>query len=109
MSRIIAHKKSHVVLGVLDRDAQVLEDRQSVTFADHNGTAHTVFAHVNGPFTTPEDIVKAHAEGVLHTFKSHDAAASFFRDYGAEETALAIEAVFGHGATSTEATQGRGL
>lgn len=87
MATIIEHKPHNVTIGVLDKTMQLYEDLQSVTFADVLGTLHTVFAHTEGPFQTPEDIVKAFEQGILHTAKSHEAAAALATDRG--DTALA--------------------
>lgn len=67
MARILSVKDSAVTVGVLDKDVHVEPDLIEVTYADHNGTPHTVFAHRNGPFETPDEIVQAHIDGTLHT------------------------------------------
>ena len=85
MTRIIGTQDSHVTLGVLDKDAHVVEHLKSVTFLDDNGTAHTVFAHVNGPFHGAEDIVEAWLSGCLHTYQSHALAAQVAADSGDTE------------------------
>jgi hypothetical protein len=85
MPEIIEHKPHNITIGVLDKSVQLHEDLQSVTYADRNGTYHTVHAHVNGPFGSPEDIVAAAENGTLHTFESHDAALAYWADHGDPE------------------------
>lgn len=65
--RITEHKTTGVTLGVLDKGIELMEDLVSVTFYDYNNTPHTVFAHRDGPFKTPEDIVSAWYQHTLHT------------------------------------------
>lgn len=93
MTKIVAHNADYVTLGVLDRTLQLHPELQSVTFTDQNGTAHTVNAHKEGPFTSPEDIVKAWEGGVLHVFESHKQAAAFETDRGNHDTAAALAAL----------------
>lgn len=71
MSEILAHKQNNVTTGVLDKSIVTHENLQSVTFLDKNDVAHTVFAHVNGPFHSPAEIVKAWEDGILHVYESH--------------------------------------
>lgn len=93
--RIVTHNEDYVTLGVVDRSLQVHPELQSVTFTDHNGTAHTVHAHKQGPFTTPDAIVQAWDDGVLHAFESHKLAASFERDRGNKTVAERLDALAG--------------
>ena len=74
MGTVVDTKPNNVTVGVIDKNVQTHENLASVTFADIFGTLHTVFANKDGPFKTPEDIVKAAEAGILHTFDSHEAA-----------------------------------
>lgn len=69
--RILHTKDDSVTRGVLDKDVHVEHDLREVTYVDHNGTPHTVFAHREGPFQTPESIVEAHQNGTLHTHREN--------------------------------------
>lgn len=80
MGQVIAEKPNNVTVGVIDKNVQTHENLKSVTFADIFGTLHTVFAHVNGPFHTPADVVSAFESGILHTFDSHEAAIEHWAD-----------------------------
>ena len=80
MATVVEHKPGNVMVGVLDKNVQLHEWLQSVTFKDVFDTLHTVFAHKDGPFQTAEEIVQAFYDGTLHTFKSHEAAAQYARD-----------------------------
>jgi hypothetical protein len=93
MPTIVEHKPHNVTIGVLDKSLKLFEDLQSVTFRDIFGTPHTVYAHVNGPFQTAEQIVAAHADGILHTLESHEAAAALARDKGEHEFADRLDAL----------------
>jgi hypothetical protein len=92
MANIVSHKPHNVTIGVLDKSVQLYENLQSVTFTDRNGTAHTVNAHVDGPFDSPEAIVAAFENGVLHVFASHDAAIAHWADQGDHEFVERLEA-----------------
>ena len=85
MGEVIATKPHNVTTGVIDKSVQTHEDMQSVTFTDRNGTPRTVFAHVNGPFGSPEDIVKAAEDGILHVFESHEAAIEHWSQHTGNE------------------------
>jgi len=74
MSKVISVKPHNASIGVIDKEVKIHEDLKEITFGDVFGTFHTVFAHVNGPFKTPEDVVKAFEDGVLHVFESHKTA-----------------------------------
>jgi hypothetical protein len=80
MAKIVDTKPHNVTVGVIDKNVVTHENLKSVTFADVFGTLHTVFAHVNGPFRTPEDVVSAFESGILHTFDSHEAAIEAWAD-----------------------------
>lgn len=72
MARILSTKDRGVTVGVVDKGLRLAEDYREVTFEDFQGTPHTVYAHVNGPWQSPEDIVAAwyahelHADPVPH-------------------------------------------
>lgn len=85
MSEVIATKPHNVTTGVIDKNVLTHEDMQSVTFTDRNGTPRTVFAHVNGPFGSPEDIVKAAEDGILHVFETHEAAIEHWSQHTGNE------------------------
>lgn len=74
MATILDTKDNNVTEGVIDKNVQTHEKLKSVTFRDIFGTVHTVFAHADGPFRTPEDVVNAFEKGILHTFETHQAA-----------------------------------
>jgi hypothetical protein len=95
MPAIVEHRPHNVTIGVMDKSLKLYEELQSVTFADVFGTLHTVFAHVNGPFTTPEEIVRAFFDGVLHTHESHAAAAQLARDKGETDFANKLDKLGG--------------
>lgn len=73
MARILDTKTDGVTIGVLDKNVQFHPDLTAVTFADDAGTVHTVYAHKDGPFSSPEQIVEAWHDGTLHTGKGDDA------------------------------------
>lgn len=77
MARITATNDEYVTLGVTDKDLRPHTDLRSVTFTDHNGTPHTVHAHKDGPFGTPDEIVNAWEQGALHPFADHDTAIAY--------------------------------
>lgn len=64
--RILNVKDTAVTRGVLDKSVDVCHDLVEVTYVDDSNTPHTVFAHKEGPFDTPESIVEAHRNGTLH-------------------------------------------
>ena len=73
MPRIVNTQTDGVALGVIDKNPTFHPELVGVTFEDDAGTPHTVYAHREGPFQSPEDIVKAWQNGTLHTDKeSHD-------------------------------------
>lgn len=82
MARITSVSEVPITLGVTDKNLAVHPELRSVTFADIFGTLHTVHYHVDGPFTTPEDVVAAHEDGTLHAHKTHEEAIAFARDRG---------------------------
>lgn len=108
MSKIVAVKPHNVSLGVLDKDVQLHEDLQSVTFLDHNGTAHTVLAKVDGPFESPEAIVQAFEDGTLHTFKSHQEAADHYALYEGNEPFVERLRELQPNQGQTQSNEGRG-
>lgn len=83
----------NVTLGVIDKNPQLKAELHGVTFSDVFGGIHTVFAHKDGPFANPDDVIKAFEDGVLHTFESHEQAAQFERDRGNHETADKLDAL----------------
>lgn len=91
MTKIIDIKRDAVTLGVVDRSLQIAPDLVQVTYADNNGTPHTVYSHKEGPFTSPQDVVLAHLQGTLHTFADHATAVAFLREQGDNTTADNIE------------------
>ena len=104
MTRILDTMDSHVTLGVLDKDAHVVEHLKSVTFLDDSGTAHTVFAHVDGPFRTAEEMVTAWLDGYLHTQESHDIAARVAEDRDDREFANTLRKLAPAEVTATTTT-----
>jgi hypothetical protein len=64
--RILNVKEAGVTRGVLSLNPELLTDHTEITFADHNGTPHTIFVHKNGPFTDPQAAVEAWENGTLH-------------------------------------------
>lgn len=108
MSRIIAHKTDAVTLGVIDKNLAVHEDLQQVTFDDIHGTRHTVHAHKDGPFGSPEDIVAAFYDGTLHVFKDHETAAAYEQDLGNHEVAERLRELSGNQNTTTRPREGGG-
>ena len=64
--RILNVKDDAVTQGVLDKNVGVHPHLTEVTYVDDNGTPHTVFAHKEGPFGSPEEIAQAHRDGTLH-------------------------------------------
>lgn len=106
MSKVVAVKPHNITLGVLDKTVQLFEDLGSVTFTDHNGTAHTVNTHVDGPFKTPEDVISAFENGVLHTFKSHDAALAHWTDQGDHEFVKRLEQHINDNAPASDHQEG---
>lgn len=80
MSTIVDTRKANVTVGVMDKNLVTHEHLKSVTFRDVFGTLHTVFAHVDGPFRTPEDVVNAFERGILHVFDSHENAIAHWAD-----------------------------
>ena len=109
MATIVEHKPHNVTLGVLDKNLRLHEDLQSVTYQDHNGTAHTVYAHVNGPFGDAEAIIAAHQSGILHTFESHDAALAHWADQGDTDFVERLEKVIGDARRSGAPSTGAGV
>jgi hypothetical protein len=89
MGVVVAHKPHNATIGVIDKNVQTHEDLQAVTYKDIFGTLHTVFAHINGPFSTPDDIVKAAEDGILHTFETNKAAAEHWALHAGNEEFVA--------------------
>jgi hypothetical protein len=89
MGKVVATKPNNVTEGVIDKTVQTHENMKSVTFADVFGTLHTVFAHTEGPFKTPEDVVRAFENGTLHVFDSHEAAIEHWSDRAGNEVIVA--------------------
>lgn len=93
MARIVEVSELPITLGVTDKNLAVHPELRSVTYQDVFGTLHTVMHHVDGPFTSPEDVVSAHEDGTLHTFKTHDEAVAFARDRGDRQLADRLTAL----------------
>src|SRR5262249_23765329 len=91
MPKIIDSKSGTVTLGVVDKNLEIQPHLRQVTFEHRHDTPQTVFAHVNGPFTTAEDIVKAAVDGYLHPFESHDEAIAYYKEYGQHGLAATLE------------------
>lgn len=91
--KILKHQTKAVTLGVIDHDFRVEPDLQSVTFADHNGTPHTVYSHKDGPFSSPEAILSAHFNGHLHPYADHDTAIAVSEQRGDDTTADRLRAL----------------
>lgn len=108
MAKIIEHKDAAVTLGVLDRTLDVHPDLQQVTFDDVFGTRHTVHAHRDGPFGSPDDIVQAWSEGTLHPHESHEAAVKYAEQHGDTAGADKLRALIGHHDQATNQEQGGG-
>lgn len=66
MARVLNVKTSGVTRGVYDKDLTLAQDLTEVTFEDELGTPHTVYAHREGPFKTPEQIIEAWGNHTLH-------------------------------------------
>lgn len=64
--RILKVKDEAVTRGVLDKDVAVQPHLREVTYSDHNGVPHTIFVHQDGPFSDPEDAVRAHQNALIH-------------------------------------------
>lgn len=64
--RILNVKDAGVTRGVVNDSLKLEPNLREVTFLDFGGVPHTVFAHTDGPFKTPEDIVQAWYDGTLH-------------------------------------------
>lgn len=107
MPRIVSHNDDYVSLGVIDKNPQLRQDLHSVTYADVFGTLHTVYAHKGGPFQSVDDVVKAHEDGVLHPFESHDQAISFHKDRGDTQAVERLESVTGQQTDQRQDTGGR--
>lgn len=71
MARILNVKNAGVTLGVHDKDLVLAQDLIEVTFEDSIGVPHTVYAHRDGPFRTPEDVVHAWEQHELHIEPEH--------------------------------------
>lgn len=108
MAKIIEHKEAAVTLGVLDRTLDVHPDLQQVTFEDVLGTRHTVHAHREGPFKSPEDIVQAWHDGVLHAHESHEAAVKYAEEHNDTVGADRLRELIGHDQPQGEQAQGGG-
>lgn len=91
--QVLEHKLENVTIGVIDKNPQLKAELASVTFKDVFDAIHTVYHHKDGPFQTAEEVVAAFFDGTLHTFDSHEAAASFEKDRGNTETAAKIAAL----------------
>lgn len=109
MAKVIDHKTQAVTLGVLDQTLDVHPELQQVTFTDHNGTAHTVHAHTGGPFGSPEDIVRAWEDGVLHPYESHEVAAEYEERRGNRKQATTLFQLAGHSLEDIERRRGGGF
>lgn len=72
VGRILNVKDDAVTRGVLDKDLHTVGHVVEVTYEDVLGVPHTVYAHKDGPFKSPEDIANAHAEGRLHENAADD-------------------------------------
>lgn len=108
MGTIVAHKPHNATIGVIDKNVETHEDLQAVTYRDVHGTDHTVYAHVNGPFGSPEDIVKAAEAGVLHVFETHEAAAEHWALRAGNEDFVKLLQSLDGGKQQDESQQGRG-
>lgn len=64
--KVLEHKTSGVMRGVVNKDASLLDDLVSVTYQILDGAVRTVFAHKNGPFKKVEEIIEAAENGSLH-------------------------------------------
>lgn len=70
--RVTATRDQGVTQGVIGRDVTVEPELREVTFVDYNGVPHTVYAHKEGPFETPDDIMAAYYSGELHVNPRED-------------------------------------
>jgi hypothetical protein len=96
MSTILEHRTSNVTTGVIDKNVIAHDNLVSVTFLDKNDTAHTVFAHKEGPFQTAEDIVRGWETGILHVYATHqDAINHWVEREGAADFVKLLESVSG--------------
>lgn len=85
--QVLEHKLENVTLGVIDKNPELKTELGSVTFKDMFDSIHTVNYHKNGPFKDVEAVIDAFYNGVLHTFETHEAAASYEKDRGNHEIA----------------------
>lgn len=108
MTRIVDTKTNAVTLGVMDKNLQVHEELGQVTFDDVFGTRHTVQYHQEGPFGSPEDVVQAHQDGILHPFKDHETAAAYEQDRGNHEVAERLRSLSGGNQGREQPNQGGG-
>jgi len=107
MSKVISVKPHNASIGVIDKEVKIHEDLKEITFGDVFGTFHTVFAHIDGPFKTPEDVVKEFEDGVLHVFESHKAALEHWAGQAGNEVLVTKRESLAEAVTLTP-TQGSG-
>lgn len=104
--QVLEHKLENVTLGVIDKNPELKTELGSVTFKDLFDGIHTVNYHKDGPFKDAEAVITAFYDGVLHTFDSHEAAASYERDRGNHEIAEKLGALHKSEAPADDTREG---
>lgn len=108
MTKVLAERTTNITTGVIDKAIKSHDSLRQVTFLDKNDTAHTVYAHQDGPFKTAEDIVRGWEEGLLHVFDSHHAAIEHWAaQEGAADFVRLLESV-NQGSGSQQSQSGGG-